>query len=350
MKSIQICKFMKILFIGLGSIGQRHLRVLKSLKLKGLELYAYREINRKIIIAENLKSSYKGDISKKYKIKELYKENEIVKLKPDVTFICNPSSKHIKFANIVAKLKSDIFIEKPLSNNLVGLKSLIKTVNKNKLVCTVGYQMRFHPLILDIKKIIDKKKYGNLKTVKTSFGHYLPSWHKYENYKKVIYGKKNLGGGIILEMSHEIDYLNWLLGGKLINSKSFFSKISNLDINVEDIFQSLLIYKKDNSKILVNLSMDFIQKLPERKSIFLFEKKIVILDLIDNSLTFKEPDKKKSKKKKLMGFNRDKVFKDQIQSFLINVKKRSAPKVNLNESYQLLKLILKIKNNKFNKF
>ena len=96
--------------------------------------------------------------------------------------------------------------------------------------------------------------------------------------------------------------------------------------------------------------MDFIQKLPERKSIFLFEKKIVILDLIDNSLTFKEPDKKKSKKKKLMSFNRDKVFKDQIQSFLINVKKRSAPKVNLNESYQLLKLILKIKNNKLNKF
>lgn len=350
MKSIQICKNMKILFIGLGSIGQRHLRILKTLKLINSKFYAYRQINKKIIISKNLKSSAKGDFSKKYKVEELYNENQIIKLKPDITFICNPSSKHIRFANMVAKIKSDIFIEKPLSNNLVGLKSLINRVNKNKLVCTVGYQMRFHPLILDLKKIIDKEKYGKLKTIKSSFGLFLPNWHKYENYKKVIYGKKKLGGGIILEMSHEIDYLNWLLGGKLINSKSFFSKISNLDIDVEDIFHSLLIYKKGNSNILVNLSMDFIQKLPERKSIFLFEKKIIILDLIENSLTLKELDKKKGKKKKLINFNRDKVYKDQIQSFLINVKKRTVPKVNLNESYQLLKLILKIKNNKLNKF
>ena len=269
---------MKILFIGLGSIGQRHLRNLISLNLKNIKIYAYRKINKKIIISRDLNSSFRGDIVKNNKIEQIYTKRDIVNLRPNLTFICNPSSKHIEFAIMVAKLNSDIFIEKPLSNNLKNINILNNLIKKNKLICTVGYQLRFHPLIEYLKKNIEEKKFGKLLSIKSNFGSYLPHWHKYEDYKKVIYGKKKLGGGIILEMSHELDYLSWIINGRIIKNKSFFSKISNLQINVEDIFHSLIIFKKRNYKILVNLTLDFIQQKPERNSTFIFENNIIKLD------------------------------------------------------------------------
>ena len=112
----------------------------------------------------------------------------------------------------------------------------------------------------------------------------------------------------------------------------------------------MLIFKKRKDKILVNLSLDFIQQIPERNSLFIFENSLLKLDLISNTLEICNSKNLKNKVKKVKNFDRDLLFKKQLNSFLNDIKHRNKPRVNLEDSYKLLKFILNIKKNKSNSF
>jgi predicted dehydrogenase len=145
----------KILICGLGSIGQRHARNL--IFLGYLNIFALR--TRNLPLPPDLK-----------KIKIISSFDEAKKLTPNVTFITNPTSLHTKYAIEFANIGSHLFIEKPLSDTLTGMDKLEKIVNKNKLIAMVGYNFRFHPQIIEMKKIIDKKIIGKILTVNVNMG------------------------------------------------------------------------------------------------------------------------------------------------------------------------------------
>lgn len=280
-----------VLFLGLGSIGQRHFRNLKKID-KNLKFFCIRE-KRFAPELNNKNQVIKKKFSSKKKIKEIF-WSEIQENKIDTAFITNPTSLHVINAIKLAGLKINLFIEKPLSHNLSKVDKLNKIIKKNKLNCEIGFQTRYDDLLEKLKQIIISKKYGNVIKCNIEHCHYLPDHHKYENYKKSYASNKKLGGGVILCFSHEIDYAEYLFDKpkKIIPIK--ISKKNILNIDVESSAQFSIIYKK---KLSVTFNLDFLRKKASRKCSVQFEKAFIKWDLIKNEMTIEEKIIKKIKSK-----------------------------------------------------
>jgi len=172
-----------ILIVGLGSIGQRHYRNLKKIN-KNLNFFSIRKKRNSPELNKFNQIVKKKFISRKKKIKEIGLK-ELENQKVDLALITNPTSLHIKTATELAKRKINLFLEKPISNNIKGVNNLLRLIKKNKLICAVGFQTRYDDLLQKIKEIINSKKYGNIEKCYIEHKHFLPYHHKYENYKQV---------------------------------------------------------------------------------------------------------------------------------------------------------------------
>jgi len=325
----------KILFFGLGSIGQRHVRVIKKiLNNKKVNLYCLKTSNKNFVIDDNLKKS-KKNIFKFYKIKKLIKK-QILSKSFDYIFITNEISKHVPTLLKYQGCSKNFFIEKPISSDISTIKQIQK-INNRGLNIYVGYQLRFHPGIKIIKKYIKNNKLGKLISGNFNFGEFLPMMHRYENYRKTHMAIKNLGGGVISCLSHEIDLILYLIGmPKKITS--FVSKSSNLKINVEDNVKAIFSY---STSFRLSLNMDFLTYPPQHFIILNFEKGTISWDYFSNKLTIYENKIKKKYIYNFVKFNRNIMFEEQIKEFL-NLKPNIICK--LDESLNCLKLISKLKN------
>lgn len=220
---------MKILVIGCGSIGRRHIKNLLSIGMSSIlafdidkaKLKAVKGISKSIIVSDRLK--------------ELWRE------KPDVAFICVPTALHIRYALEAARKGCHIFIEKPLSHNMKGMDTLIRIVKKKNLVVYIGYKLHFNKCLIKIKKLLrSERPMKDIITGRIHFGTSLPRRHPWEDYRLGYGGKKSLGGGVILDsISHQLNYLISLFG-KPEKVFSYSSKGSKLDIDVEDLTYVLM--------------------------------------------------------------------------------------------------------------
>ena len=208
----------KVLIIGLGSIGERHAKAL--LQINNVDIAAYR----------TKKGNKKIDASLNKKIKHFYFEEEVNTWNPSHIIISNPTSLHIKYIKKYINSNSSIFVEKPIANNLQELNDL-NIITKGNIF--VGYNLRFHKIIQTIKSSLVNNKYGSTIAAELNVGHYLPSWHPYEDYRIGYAARKELGGGVLRTLSHEIDLVQFFFG----EVKSIFAKVnklSNLEINADD--------------------------------------------------------------------------------------------------------------------
>ena len=314
---------MKILFVGLGSIGQRHLRNIKKLYPK-CKILSYRVLNRNFTL-NNKNKILKTDLNKKYNITLFNKYSKALDSKPDAVFICNPTSHHMNYALEAARKKINIFVDKPLSHNLKKLDLLQKIVKKNKLVFFVGYQLRFSKALNFIKEIIEKKGLGKLCGANIYNGEYLPDYHKYEDYRKTTMAQKKLGGGVINSQIHEIDYCLYLFG----KAKKYFAKTgkySDLKINVEDYTNSLIIFNKDN--IAVNITLDFFQRPPIREMMITGTKKSLKWYYYKNLVLINDYKTNKVKNYFFGKFNRNQMFINQTKYFFNLLKKKEIKNIS----------------------
>lgn len=314
---------MKILICGLGSIGQRHARNLISLGYS--EIFALR--TRSLPLPDDLRT-----------IETVKDINEAKEVKPGVVFITNPTSLHIPRALEFAKVGSHLFIEKPLSNTLEGVNELKKIVAKNKLVAMVGYNFRFHPQLIQIKKILEEKKIGKIIAVSTVMGEYLPNWHPEEDYRQGYSARSDLGGGVILTQSHDLDYLYWLIGD-YAEVYAQASKISDLEIDVEDTAQVLIKFK---SGVLGSLLLDYLQNPPKREMIVIGTSGKILWDYYGNYFEVA----KEGKTKMFQGrkdFERNEMYVEEIRHFLSCVKERKNPSISLEEGEKIVKACLAAK-------
>ena len=160
----------------------------------------------------------------------------------------------------------------------------IKNNLKNRYY--VGYNLRFHPVLIYLKQFLIRKKIFSINVVSHS---YLPNWRKI-NYRHSVSAKKNLGGGVLLELSHELDYLKWIFKNiKIINV--FNKKISNLKIDVDDI---LNITGRINKKIFLNLNINFFSKLNYRFIKIDGNNFSLKADLINNTIDLFNAGKRKT--------------------------------------------------------
>jgi predicted dehydrogenase len=185
--------------------------------------------------------------------------SDALNFEPFLVVIANSSSLHIQTSKQFAGIGANLLIEKPISNSSADVEDLLNICFQNKVLLTVGYNLRFLDSLNFFRTQVDSKVVGKPLLVKCEVGQYLPTWRSQVDYRRTVSAKRDLGGGALLELSHEIDYLLWIFG-KIDWVRATVMKQSSLEIDVEDSsFLTLGIKNPNNSNLVANLSLDFIR-------------------------------------------------------------------------------------------
>ncbi|WP_342651036.1 Gfo/Idh/MocA family oxidoreductase [Pseudomonas sp. REB1044] len=184
---------MKILFCGLGGIGQRHLRNLRQLLGDELQVIAYRVRGQRLKLRDNLTIEEGADLERDYQIRVHHDLAEALAEAPSAAFICNPNTLHVPVALECVRANVPVFMEKPLAGDLQGIESLVSEVERRRLPFHVGYNFRFHPGLQRIKALLESGFFGRLLSARFEIGEYLPNWHRYEDYRQMYAARADQG-------------------------------------------------------------------------------------------------------------------------------------------------------------
>lgn len=308
----------KILFFGLGSIGTRHLRLIKY--HFDFDLYAYRTTKDHQISG----------------VMNIYDFNEAIRIKPDIVFITNPTHLHIKTALICLKAGiRNIFIEKPLSHNLENLDEFLREIKLKNAIVYVGYSMRYNPIIKRLKKLVNERK-NKIFYVETICSSYLPNWRPSRDYREIYTAKKDQGGGVILELIHEFNY-NEFLFGQIKTISGIYGKISKLDIETDDFCDGILRFE---SNLIGKIHLDYFSFKDKRIIRILTFDDEIIADLIKKKIFIVRNEESSQE---TFEFERDDYFREQLEYFFNGVENNSKEINNFVEAKELLEKIFKFK-------
>lgn len=323
---------MKILVFGCGSIGERHIRNLETLSAGG-------------IIVCDTDPQRLALIKRKYDIAETYTESqEALAQGVDVVLVCTPPSTHIPIAAKAVDNNAHVFIEKPMSHNLDGVDELIATASKNGLIICVGCNFRFHEGLQLVKDIVESGKIGRIFSARAEFGQYLPDWRPWQDYTQSYTARKDLGGGIILDGSHEIDYMRWLFGDVEV-ACCFAGQVGSLKVETEDIAEILLQFK---SGVIGNIHLDFLRPGYKRTCEIIGEKGIIKWSFEGKFVKTYSMDTKKWKTFKL-ATDSNEMYIQEMQHFIRCVETGEKPLVDGQEGKKSLAIALMAKISTENK-
>lgn len=317
---------MKCLVVGAGSIGKRHLRNLRALGISDL---AVCDSNRDCLIQVN------NDLG----IKTFsHLDKALDSFQPNMVLICTPPMFHIPQALQAVKANAHVFIEKPLSHNLDGVDNLIAEANSLNRIVQVGYNLRFHPGIQKVKQLVEMNLIGKIIWAQIEFGQYLPDWHPNQDYRQVYSAKQLLGGGIILDDSHEVDYVVWFLG-QPISLVCMAGKVSDLDIDVEDCATILLRYKNGAQ---VDIHMDFVQRGYARSCKLAGEWGTIKWDYKENCVQVYQASTN-SWEIETYSFNSNDMYFEEMKHFLDCVENHKKPLVDIVQAKIVLEIVMAAK-------
>ena len=242
-----------VLVIGFGSIGKRHAEILST--MDGIS-------------SVSVLSSQSG-----LPYDTLSSLDDIPRLNPDYVVIASPTHQHdtqLKFLEYHLHGKK-ILVEKPLFDSMAEFR-----VQNNEVV--VGYNLRFHPLLNKIKELCKDRR---LWSMHVFCGSYLPDWRPGRDYRTTSSVRKDSGGGVLLDLSHELDYVQWL-AGPLVVELAVSEKVSDLEIDIDDL---LLFSGRAQGGAYVHIALNYFTRKPNRQIILDGEGISIQGDLIANSLS-----------------------------------------------------------------
>ncbi len=240
------------LVISHGSIGKRHAEILTQLE----------DISNVSVLSSQNSLPYRT----------LKSMEEIPSLNPDYVVVASPTSDHysqLKFLDQYLESKK-ILVEKPLFNSMLDL-----TIINNQV--SVGYNLRFHPLIHKIRETIEGK---TIWSIHAFCGSYLPDWRSGRDYRETSSARKALGGGVLLDLSHELDYIQWLVGPLKVEH-AISKKVSNLKVDSDDL---LMLTASTRDEVQVQIGLNYFTRESIRHVILDGEGVSIRGDLIANTL------------------------------------------------------------------
>ena len=315
---------MKALVVGYGSIGKRHVNNLLTIP------------NIEVIVCTR-----RTDVNPKNGRIKIYKSlDDSIAQKPDFGVIANVSNLHIPTAIKLAQNNIDLFIEKPLSDSTSGLSKLISLVKKKHLITMMGCNLRFNPGIQRVKEILSKKEIGRVISVRSECGSYLPNWHPYEDYRTGYAARTDMGGGVVLTVIHEIDYLYWMFG----DVKEVFSisdRFSDLEIKAEDLSASVIRFKNN---IIGELHLDYFQRPFARNCKIIGTKGTIEWNEETNSVRVFHAEKEKWEEKiRIRNYDNNEEYVKEMVHFIKSIKQRKGTTNDITQGFKTLQIALAIK-------
>jgi predicted dehydrogenase len=309
---------LNILIIGLGSIGKKHLCVIYT-------LYPLANI---FALRSKRKSKKYENVINIYSIEQL-------EVNIDFVIISTPTYLHENDIIKFSKLGCPLFIEKPVLHDLKNIESINSILISNNIKTYVACNMRFHPGIVHLKNFIANNN-SKINEVNVYFGSYMPNWRNGIDFRENYSSHDDMGGGVHLDLIHEIDYCIWIFGYPK-SIKSFFRKVSNLEINSIDYTNYILFY----DDFTLNIKLNYYRIDSKREIEILTNDTTLIYDLIQNKVY-------DNKSKQILyheDFSMMDTYNNQMKYFIENINNNQKTIMNnFEESIKILKIAL---NDKF---
>ena len=317
---------MKALVVGLGSIGVRHLNNLHTLGIRELGVVRSRNLPPPMeIIPEGITVFQDLDLALSHKF--------------DLVVVANPTSLHLETLIKALKAGSHVYVEKPIAHEKRRLPELARYLTLNGPKVLVGCQLRMHPGLQKIEEWIKQDKLGKIYSVQVDLGEYLPDWHPWEDYRQSYAARADQGGGVVLTLIHELDYLHWLFG----KPKEVFAiggHRTSLEITAED---TALITFETERNICVQLRMDYWRKPPVRHMNIVAEKAIVDWDYPARRTTLKQNGQILDEMELPSTWDRNALFLSMMGEFIGTFSRGSTPRVTLQDGIDVLNTALAVK-------
>ncbi|BBM65885.1 oxidoreductase [Vibrio alfacsensis] len=312
--------------IGLGNIATRHRRNLKLLfpQSRLLAMSASGRVPREIV-------SYCDEIVSSIP--------ELIAAEAGLVIVASPAPFHAQHALPLIEAGIPTLIEKPLSMTLSDSRVLVEAAKKYMTPVCVGYCLRYLSSALSVKEAMEKEVIGNVYNAYIEIGQYLPDWRPSKDYRESVSAQAHLGGGVLLELSHELDYAQWLLG-QLTLSHAILRTTDELSLDVEDSADLLL---QNNRHAVVNIHLDFLQRKAHRKCRFVGSKGVLEWDLILNELKLIRPDGE-SILYRDVNWDKNQMYLNMVRDFVHNIEGSPHTCIDLEQATQTVELIEVIKS------
>jgi predicted dehydrogenase len=303
---------MNILIVGIGSIAKKHIKALKLID-DSYEIVALRS-NQNALPEEGLTNVFSIQEAKKF-------EYEFI-------IIATPTFLHQKNIDELISFGKPLFIEKPLSNTL-KIESLFPLISEKGIFTYVACNLRF----LDVINYV-KENYINseikINEVNSYCGSYLPDWRPNQDFRKNYSSDALKGGGVHLDLIHEIDYLYWFFG-KPLETKKYFKKSSTLKIPAYDYANYILEYENFTASVVLN----YYRKDSKRTLEIVAETKTILVDLLNNKI-YENGELVYQSNQKL-----NDTYEEQLRFFINQIQSNKKQIFNsVNEAFEVLKMSL----------
>ena len=203
-----------------------------------------------------------------------------------MVLVCTPPVHHVVQSIQAIQAGAHVFVEKPVSDRLEGLEELLDEQRKQGRAVQVGYNLRFHPPLRKLKELVDAGTVGKIQWGRIEAGSYLPEWRPWQDYRQSYTARRELGGGIILDGSHELDYATWLFGSPT-ELACMAGKTSSLEVDVEDCATILLRFP---GSLQIDVHVDFMQRFYSRGCVLAGEFGTLHWDFKSNMVHIRRPD------------------------------------------------------------
>ena len=240
----------RFLIVGFGSIGRRHLQNLLDLA-PGCRVGILRS-------RPASPPASPGDDA----VTDLHSWEEALAFAPQAAIVAGPATTHLASARRLIEAGVPVLVEKPLAEGLPGAIDLIELADRLRIPAAVGYNLRQKASLIAVRKLITENAIGAIAAVRAEVGQYLPDWRPGARYQDGVSASRALGGGPLLELSHELDYLYWMFGlPDLVTARG--GRYGSLEIDVEDVVEVTLEFA-GHRRMLANVHLDFLQRAPDR--------------------------------------------------------------------------------------
>ena len=277
---------------------------------------------------------------KKYGLQTFSSIVDALKKSPDAMIISTPPDLHTKYAKIAIKNKIHFFTEVNLASKEIS--DILKCLLNSKIVGVPSCTMLFHPIIITLKKLLEKQTIGKVLFIDHHFGHYLPDWHPWEDYRKFYVSKKNTGGAREI-IPFELVWMKFLFP-KIKSVSSNVRKISNLDVKIDDIYQ--IIFEMKNN-VLCNLTVDVITQPSIKETKIIGEKGTLVCDYGLGQIKIGKNEKWKIQKIKMgkiaPGYKgntgQESLYEDEMKYFVKCIKKKEKHFYSFKDELEILQIL-----------
>ena len=263
----------KLAVIGLGNISTRHHKNLKKLYPNSIV----------IAMSASGRSPKVQPPDSDIVVRNI---TDIIAHKPDMVIVASPATFHAQHAVPLIESGLPVLIEKPIAASLEEARKINQAFQSYKTPVAIGYCLRYLPSSQKVNSVIQSKAIGKLHNVSVEVGQYLPDWRPNTSYKDSVSASPGLGGGALLELSHEIDYTQWIVG-QLIPQTAILRSSTELNLDVEDSADILSI---NEDGAVISMHLDFLQRQPYRRCRFIGSEATLEWDLIRNSVILYQAD------------------------------------------------------------